>query len=104
MATWVLSPVAESELAEILDYIADQSGSRRVVENVLADFVKAFEELAAAPGIGFCRTRLTGHNVRWWPVHRYLVVYDPQATPLRVLRILHGARDLGRLFEADREG
>ena len=98
MATWVLSPVAESELAEILDYIADQSGSRRVVENVLDDFVKAFEELAAAPGIGFRRARLTGRNVRWWPVHRYLVVYDPQATPLRVLRVLHGARDLERLF------
>ena len=104
MATWVLSPVAESELAEILDYFADQGGSRRVVENVLADFVKAFEELAAAPGIGFRRTQLTSQNVRWWPVHRYLVVYDPQAIPLRVLRVLHGARDLRHLFEANREG
>ena len=104
MATWVLSPVAESELADILDYIADNSGSRRVVENVLTDFVKAFEELAASPGIGFRRPQLTGRDVRWWPVHSYLVVYDPRAIPLRVLRVLHGARDLKLLFETDQEG
>ncbi len=38
MATWVLSPVAEAELADILDYIANHSGSRRVAESVLTDF------------------------------------------------------------------
>jgi antitoxin ParD1/3/4/toxin ParE1/3/4 len=104
MAPWVFSPVAESELADILDYIADQTGSRRVAESVLTDFVRAFEQLAATPGIGFRRPQLTGRDVRWWPVHSYLVVYDPQAIPLRVLRVLHGARDLKLLFETDQEG
>lgn len=104
MATWVLSPVAEAELADILDYIADHSGSRRVAESVLTDFVQAFEKLAASPGIGFRRPQLTGRDVRWWPVQSYLVVYDPQAIPLRVLRVFHGARDLKQLFEAGHEG
>ena len=101
MATWVLSPIAESELADILDYIADQSGSRRVTEGVLADFVAAFERLAASPGIGFRRSQLTSRDVRWWPVHSYLVVYDPEAMPLRVVRVVHAARDLMRLLEGD---
>ena len=104
MATWVFSPVAESELADILDYIADQTGSRRVAESVLTDFVQAFEQLAATPGIGFRRPQLTGRDVRWWPVHSCLVVNDPQAIPLRILRVLHGARDVERLFESDHDG
>lgn len=84
MAAWVLSPVAESDLADILDYIANEAGSRGIAEGVLTDLVEAFEALAASPGIGFRRPQLTGRDVRWWPVHRYLLVYDPQAVPLRV--------------------
>lgn len=104
MTTWVLSPLAASELAEILDYVADDSGSQQVVERVLADLVKAFEQLAASPAIGFRRPRLTGQEVRWWPVRRYLVIYDPRAVPLRILRVIHGARDLTHLLEGDKGG
>ena len=52
MAKWVLSPVAEAELTEILDYVAEQSGSLAVVEGVHLDFKKAFDTLADSPGIG----------------------------------------------------
>lgn len=98
MATWVLSPLAETELADILLEIAERSGSRHVAEGVLDDFLEAFDNLVATPGIGFRRPELTGQEVRWWRVHSYLVVYDPNANPLRIVRVIHGARDLGRLF------
>jgi plasmid stabilization system protein ParE len=32
--------------------------------------------------------------VKFWPVHRYLVVYDPARDPTRILAVLHGARDV----------
>lgn len=98
MATWVLSPIAETELADILIEIAERSASHQVAESVLADFLEAFDKLAATPGVGFRRPELTGRDVRWWRVHSYLVVYDPEAKPLRIIRVIHGARDLTRLF------
>ena len=55
MATWVLSPLAEAELADILLEIAERSGSRQVAEGVLDDFLEAFDKLVATPGIGFRR-------------------------------------------------
>jgi antitoxin ParD1/3/4/toxin ParE1/3/4 len=61
--------------------------------------VAALDTLAASPGIGWQRERLTGPGIRWWRVHSYLLVYDPESKPLRVIRVLHGARDLERLFK-----
>jgi plasmid stabilization system protein ParE len=32
--------------------------------------------------------------LRFWIEGQYLVIYDPEAEPLRVIGILHGAQDL----------
>jgi len=98
MAKWVLSPLAHAELQEILEYIAVTSGSVAIADKVANDFAAALDTLAASPKIGWQRKHLTGPNIRWWPVHSYLLLYDPETRPLRVIRILHGARDLERLF------
>jgi hypothetical protein len=36
--------------------------------------------------------------VKFWNVYSYLVVYDPASTPLTIVAILHGARDIERLL------
>jgi len=99
MAGWLLSPLASDDLEGILDYIATESRSQVVVEKVASDFVVALDKLAASPRIGWQRAHLTGRGFRWWRVHNYLLVYDPESSPLRVIRILHGARDLERIFK-----
>ncbi len=99
MAKWVLSPIAQEELTAILDYIAEQSCSFATTARVQDDFIDAFDMLAVNPHIGRIMTHLTGNTMRWWRVHRYLVVYDPDQSPLRILRIAQGARLLDTLFE-----
>jgi len=93
------SPIAESELEDILDYIAQESGSLSITEAVLADFRKAFDKLVQTPLMGREREDLTGIGPRWWRIHSYLVIYDPAAKPLRIIRIIHGARYLEKLFQ-----
>jgi plasmid stabilization system protein ParE len=98
MPGWILSPLAAVDLEEILDYIAADSGSQAVVEKVAGDFATALDALASSPGMGWQRIPLTGPEVRWWRVHSYLLVYDADSRPLRVIRIVHGARDLESIF------
>ena len=97
MSRYLLTETAEDELREILAFIAERDGKGRA-ERVLVHFLDAFENLASSPGIGHHKRHLTGDALRWWPVFRFLVLYDPEAEPLTVMRILHGARDLDRIF------
>jgi len=44
--------------------------------------------------LGHKRPDLTDETVLFWPVRgQYLVIYQREAQPLKIVRILHGARD-----------
>jgi plasmid stabilization system protein ParE len=61
----------------------------------------ACDFLADSPLGGRIRKELTPLPVRFWvvqPYSNYLIVYDPENRPLRIIRILHGARDLPSLL------
>ncbi len=98
---WSLSPEAFNDLDAILAYVEEESVSPRVADKLLEDFEKAFSDLAAMPGMGWLRQDLTGPAFRWWRIHRYLILYDPVAKPLRIIRVIHGARDLPAIFTKD---
>jgi plasmid stabilization system protein ParE len=51
------------------------------------------------PQMGHKREDLTDRPVRFWSVFSYLVVYDPVSSPLAVIAILHGARDVEELLK-----
>jgi hypothetical protein len=42
--------------------------------------------------------RLTEDDVRFWVVHSYLIAYRAEVTPIQVLRVVSGYRDLGGLL------
>lgn len=96
-ARLVLSPEAAADLREIVDFIADDNpaAARRFLAKLRAEM----ERLTAAPGIGHRRDDLTGPPVLFWPVGRYLVVYRDVAQAIEIVRILHGARDVGALVD-----
>ena len=96
-AGYQLTETAEAELAEILLYVADRDGVERALY-VHGRFVQAFELLAAQQGAGTTRPNLTGEHVRWWFVFKWVVIYDPESSPISILRVIHGARDLERLL------
>ena len=95
-----LTATAEAELGDILGLVAERDGVHRALR-VPNKFVKAFEFLASQPGSGRTRPKLTGDRIRWWPLFKWLVIYDPVSPPVSILRVIHGARELDRLFESE---
>ena len=95
-----LTETAEAELDEILRYVVDRDGLDRALY-VHDRFVHAFELLTAQPGSGTTRPDLTGGHVRWWFVFKWVVIYDPERSPISILRVIHGARDLERLLRTN---
>ena len=93
MKSYRLTPDAVADLFEIWSHIAPHNlvAADRLETEILA----ACQRLAELPDLGHFRKDLTDKPVRFFPVRgTYLIVYDPTADPLPVLRILHGARDV----------
>jgi hypothetical protein len=49
--------------------------------------------------MGHTSADLTDRPLKFWGVYSYLVVYDPGSSPLSVIAVLHGARDLENLLK-----
>ena len=57
MSGYILTPVAQEDLADIRDYYPDEAGYR-VARQMLVEFVEAFRFLALTPGAGHKREDL----------------------------------------------
>jgi plasmid stabilization system protein ParE len=97
MSGWEVSPDAAGDLESIVDYIAVEQRDPVAARKLIDEFFSAFDMLAVAPNAGRVRPELTSVGVRWWVLHRYLIAYEP-GEPLRILRVLHGARAIEELF------
>ena len=75
MNAYVLTPAAEDDIREILDYIDRDSPS--VSDKVRDGLRDAMRLLAEHPGLGHTRADLASEAVRFWPVFKYLVIYRP---------------------------
>jgi len=42
-----------------------------------------------------------GHGLRSFVVGQYVVFYRPSTKGIEIVRVLHGARDIGATFEAE---
>lgn len=97
MSGYVLTPRAKADLRAIWSYIA--ADSEEAADRVENTVYQACEFLTRFPLRGHVRRDLTGLPLRFWTVARfpkYVIVYDPAANPLKIVRILHGARHAGR--------
>ena len=50
--------------------------------------------LGEMPGMGHFREDLLDRHYKFWSVHSYVVVYLWEVTPIKVIAVVHGARDL----------
>ncbi len=91
-------PLAETDILEIWDYIADDSlaAADRWVDHL----DEQFRVLATQPMMGRARDELAP-GVRSFPFGRYVVFYVPLADGIDVVRVLHGARDIDAVFNPD---
>ncbi|HYU47207.1 MAG TPA: type II toxin-antitoxin system RelE/ParE family toxin [Terriglobales bacterium] len=95
MEKYQITPEAVRDLFEIWNFISQDNpeAADRVEEAVF----RACDLLAESPLAGRVRKDLTPLPLRFWvvqPYSKYMIVYDPEKKPLRVIRILHGARNL----------
>ena len=95
---YVLAPQAAIDLVEIWRYIKEQS-SLEIAARVETAIREKFEFLAKTPGAGHLRKDLTDADVKFFPVYSYLIVYRRKATPLQIVSILHGRRDLEQILK-----
>jgi toxin ParE1/3/4 len=101
----LIRPRAAADLAETYDYLAARNAP---AANRFADAAKtAFDRLAEVPGMGAVRrTRNPAlRGLRSWPVggsRNYIVFYIPMlGGGIDVIRVYHGARNLGRLLDEE---
>jgi toxin ParE1/3/4 len=101
----VRKPRARRDLLEHLVYIGENA-SVEDAERFLSAAEATFEHLAKRPAIGvrrdYHKPALAG--LRMWPISgfdKYLVFYRPTEQGIDVIRVLHGARDLKRLFDEE---
>lgn len=99
-----IAPRAEQDLGDQFDYIARDSLD--VAFRWLDSARTTFRQLAESPELGgrwgFEDPRLS--EIRVWKVQgfkHHLVFYLPIEMGIRVIRILHGARDIDAVFESD---
>ena len=91
MKGYELSPEATDDLQEIWVYIANDNPS--AADKLEEDIYAACELLAKNPRLGHRRSDLTDEPVLFWPVRgQYMVIYLPDTEPLKIVRILQGAR------------
>ena len=83
-------------MLEVWAYIA--ADNPVAADKVEYELYEAMEKLALNPHIGHKRDDLTDKPVRFWNVHSYTVIYNPDASPLMVLRIISNYRDIEALL------
>jgi plasmid stabilization system protein ParE len=99
-AGYDLTPLAEADLDDTWDYVADRFGFD-VADGVLDSLHKAFQLLAENPEIGHARKDIAPLPYSFWPVGPSLIAYRTDARPLQIVRVVRGARDWQGLLPVD---
>lgn len=84
-------PQVQLDLADIWDYIADDSVQS--ADRLLDQIAAKLGLLAENPLLGRAREELMP-RLRSFPMGHYVIFYMPQDDGIEVVRVLHGARDI----------
>jgi toxin ParE1/3/4 len=94
-----VSARAEVDLDDIWLYVAKDSGSMDVATRLIDSITDRFWFLAGFPRAGRVRDHDFGLGTRSFPVGEYVIVYCVEGVDLLILRVVHGRRELGTLFD-----
>jgi toxin ParE1/3/4 len=98
MPAITLRPRAIADLAEIWNYIADDSEQR--ADSFIDLLDRKINTLARRPNMGHIRDELV-EGLRSFPVDRYIIFYRSIPKGIEIVRVLHGARDINTVFNED---
>lgn len=98
MNAYRLSDDATQDIDDIWAHIA--TDNLAAADRLVKAIRDACTMLAENPTFGHFRRDLTNLPVRFHTVMKnYLIVYEPDTSPLMVARVLHGARDVAELLK-----
>jgi plasmid stabilization system protein ParE len=96
MGRFLIAEPAKEDIAEIMGYLKTRSAV--AARRVRLELRTAMQNLAAFPKMGHSRDDLADEPLRFWSVYSYLIAYRIEQRGIEIVRVLHGARDVGRLF------
>jgi plasmid stabilization system protein ParE len=91
-ARYVLTPLAETDLDDTWDYIAENFGFN-VADRVLDALDRAFQLIAENPGIGHSRADIALPPYSFWPVGPSLIAFRADLRPIQIVRVVRGERE-----------
>ena len=97
MAAVVWTPAAVEDLEHIFNYIGHEQHSPNTAARVIREIARKANNYAASPLLAAARPEM-GPSIRAYYVNRYAVFYRPISQGIEVLRIIHGSRDVLRVF------
>ena len=92
MRGYVLGSDALLDLDNIWEYIARDNID--AADRWMEKLFDAFEALVQTPGMGHKREDLTRFPVLFWPVGAYLVIYQAERSPIEIVAVTQGSRDI----------
>lgn len=93
-----VAPQAAADLDGIWHYVATESGSIEVSNQLTDSITDRFFLLASHPYLGRAREDDFGVGSPSFPVGEYVIVYCVENDDVLILRVAHGRRDLEALF------
>ncbi len=95
MTRLVITPLAEIDTEEIGDYIANDNPDRAF--SFIIELRGQCQKIALSPQAYRLRREL-GHDIRSCAHGNYVIFFSHDEKDVRILRILHGARNISALF------
>jgi plasmid stabilization system protein ParE len=92
-----LSAEAQNDVFEIWSRIALDSVV--LADRIEGEFHELFASLAKMPRRGHRRTDLTKRPVLFSSLYSFVVVYQPDVKPIRIMAVLRGKRDVKRVLK-----
>ena len=90
---------AREDFADIAEYIANESGSRKIAEAFIRKLKTKCRRLADLPGtFGVARDEYAA-GLRSTPYNRFVIFFRYDGDSLEITTIVHGARDYNTVFE-----
>jgi len=93
----ILSEAADADLENIFDYTLDEFGVDQAVSYV-SGFDEVFDMISENPEIGRERKEIRD-ELRSLNKDKYIIFYRTFSDHVRIVRILHGSRDLPRFLD-----
>ena len=98
-----IRPLAWRDITETAEYLESNAGMEmadRFVDAVMAE-LELLSKMPQMGALGGFRSE-EARDIRRWPItnfERWLIFYDPTGSPVEVVRVLHGARDINSILD-----